>query len=196
MANSRLCSIPDCSKPAFQCGYCRSHHRRYWRYGDPLAGSTYLGAPSRFIEEAIRTSDKENCIRWPFRTGRGYGLFVLNGRTKAVHRYVCERVHGAPPSETHEAAHTCGEGRRGCINPHHLAWKTPQENAADKLKHDTHLRGERNVRAKLTEESVLEIRKLYCGGDKSAIELGAQYGVSATAIYLIGKGKNWGWLKD
>ena len=35
MANSRLCSIPDCGKPVRARGYCESHYRKLKRSGDP-----------------------------------------------------------------------------------------------------------------------------------------------------------------
>lgn len=38
MAESRLCSIPDCSKPHMARGWCRLHYTRWQKHGDPLAG--------------------------------------------------------------------------------------------------------------------------------------------------------------
>lgn len=39
MANSGLCSIPECSKIIFCVDLCAAHYTRLRRYGDPVAGS-------------------------------------------------------------------------------------------------------------------------------------------------------------
>lgn len=38
MANTRLCSIPDCGKPVYikSRGWCKAHYSRWQKYGDPL----------------------------------------------------------------------------------------------------------------------------------------------------------------
>lgn len=60
----------------------------------------------------------------------------LGGRktgSAIVARLVCTRYHGEPPSELHEAGHTCPKGENElCINPYHLRWMTRQENEAHK----------------------------------------------------------------
>lgn len=33
---------------------------------------------------------------------------------------MCELVYGKPPMPKHQAAHNCGKGNLGCINPKHL----------------------------------------------------------------------------
>jgi hypothetical protein len=38
MATLRLCSIPNCGKPARRRGLCSAHHSRFLRHGDPLGG--------------------------------------------------------------------------------------------------------------------------------------------------------------
>jgi hypothetical protein len=39
VANSGLCSIPDCGKPAKARGWCSAHHERWRKNGDPLVAS-------------------------------------------------------------------------------------------------------------------------------------------------------------
>lgn len=41
MANSRLCSIPDCGKPVRSKGWCNSHYLRHLIHGTPTGGSDY-----------------------------------------------------------------------------------------------------------------------------------------------------------
>ena len=125
--------------------------------------------PKQFLDDACQYKD-ETCLFWPFsrgsRDGRARVYFPCGndtlGRLKfkeyAVHRIVCEKVYGAPPSSKHHAAHSCGNGHLGCINPKHLRWATSKENEQDKIIHGTSARGERNYNARLTKADVLEIR--------------------------------------
>lgn len=45
MADSRLCSIPECGKPVRRAGLCSAHHHRKLRHGDPLAGGPFRRKP-------------------------------------------------------------------------------------------------------------------------------------------------------
>ncbi len=90
-----------------------------------------------------------------------YGYLAVrlnaNGRQawKRVHRLVCEAWHGPAPEGAH-AAHL--DGNRLNNQPSNLAWKTPAENNADKLRHGTHQAGSKHPRVKLTGEQVEAIR--------------------------------------
>ena len=43
---TRICSITDCDRPHYGRGFCRNHHNRLIRHGDPLGGKHYNpGAP-------------------------------------------------------------------------------------------------------------------------------------------------------
>jgi hypothetical protein len=101
-------------------------------------------------------------------------------------------MHGPPPTPKHQAAHLCGRGGDGCVNPHHLAWKTQAENMADKLIHDTHSRGERCSNAKLTENDVIAIRQL--GKSVRHSDLALRFGVSRHTIRNVLYRKDWAWL--
>lgn len=189
------CSIPVCSKPRYSKGYCKAHYHRLWRYGDPLAGNTLEGAPMQFIHEVVVLHTGECCLTWPFgKNEKGYGNVWANGTTVRAHRYVCELVHGAPPTPEHEAAHSCGKGHEACIAPGHLGWKTHKENMADKLIHGTHQCGERIGTAKLTEAIVREIISLR--GTESQSKLGERFGVAQPTIAHIYAGRSWGWLSN
>lgn len=105
---------------------------------------------------------------------------------------MCMVAHGEPPTGSHEAAHSCGNGREGCVNPRHLRWATPVENQSDKVAHGTTYRGERHWSAKLTEVEVKEIRALL--GTMSQAAIARLYGVDPSAVSEIKSGKTWGWL--
>lgn len=194
MANSRLCSIPDCGKPSYRRGYCISHYWRLRKHGDPLGGGTPNGEPLRFINEVAIQHFGEECLMWPYaKNDKGYGQIRLD-KTTYVHRYICMLAHGEPPTPEHEAAHSCGRGNEGCISPHHIRWATDVENEADKLIHGTHNRGARHGHAKLTKTDVLEIISLK--GKKSQYAIAASFGVSQQAISNIHNGRNWGSISD
>lgn len=129
-----------------------------------------------------------NCLPYPFSVNKqtNYGQFGLDGDLLYAHRFMCELKNGPPPSQDHEAAHTCGNAHMKCINPNHLAWKTRIENAQDRLRHGNYSdhTGKRHFR--LTPEQVETIRSLK--GEVTQWELGQRYGVSRQTISGIHTG--------
>jgi len=187
----KTCSIDGCGRPARHRGLCRAHYRRWQRHGDPLSGGTSRGDAQRWINEVALTFKGDSCLVWPFSRGKdGYGRIKREGRMQKAHRVVCEAAHGIAPTPKHEAAHNCGN--RGCINPHHLRWATPVENAADRLIHGTHIEGERHGRAKITEAEAREILALK--DKKVQREIGAQFGLDQRTISAIHRKKRWAHL--
>lgn len=184
MAVSRICSIDGCCKPACNSrGWCVAHYSRWRRYGDPLAGRVPHGEASRWLLDHV-TFSSDDCLIWPFaRMHTGYGRVWLNGRLQVASRAMCELAHGNPPSRNYYAAHSCGKGRDGCVNPKHLSWKTRLENEADKRAHGTVARGEKNGRAKLSDADVMRIREL--AGAVPQKELAAMFGVSPSLISMV-----------
>jgi hypothetical protein len=79
---------------------------------------------------------KEWCLVWPFyRNHHGQGMLGYNGQRYWAHRLMCTIVHGDPPEPNLLACHDCGNGHEGCVNPHHIQWKTFQDNALDRSAH-------------------------------------------------------------
>jgi hypothetical protein len=151
---------------------------------------TAFGAPRAFFEAAASQSETTACIKWPFSVqSNGYGQIRLGSRVRRVHLLMCETIHGVQPSPKHEAAHSCGE--KLCINPHHLRWSTHAENIADKLDHGTHILGERNKLAKLTEADARAI----LADKRNNAEIAGGYGVHVSTIWAIKHRKTWGWLQ-
>lgn len=187
----KICAIVECGMRIRARGFCYKHYRRWERHGDPLGGVAFQGEALLWLEKH-RHFDGVDCLLWPFlRFPRGYGLVHKDGRNRLVHRIMCEYRHGPTPTPKHQAAHTCGKGHLGCVNPLHLDWKTAKENHADRLIHGTSERGERNCNAKLTRENVRAIR---AAEGYSQDELGRRYGVSGSVVSSIKRGVTWAWL--
>lgn len=193
MATNLICSIPECGKKHIAHGLCMMHYTRVRNHGTPFAkGTTPNGIVRRFYETVVLPHKNENdCLLWPYSIGRnGYGQMAENGKMRTVSRLVCENVHGTPPTKKHHAAHSCGI--RACVNPMHLRWATPVENASDKILHGTHNRGEKCHFSTLTEQQVREILELK--GKETQESIANRYGVTFHAISSIHRRTSWSWL--
>jgi len=136
--------------------------------------------------------ETDDCVIWPFgRFKNGYAAVWCASKMRYVHREVCRAVHGEPPTEAHQAAHSCGQGHAGCVNKRHLRWATPLENTKDKYKHGTadrpDCRGELGWCAKLTEADVIAIRTSRLSSRKIA----PLYGVSHAHIRGLRRREKW-----
>lgn len=130
--------------------------------------------------------DGDDCLIWPFSNARGgYGHFVYLGKGRYAHRYMCELKHGPAPSDTHEAAHGCGNS--SCVNPHHISWKTRTENKMDCRLHGTHVKHRTGNIGKVTREQAAEIRSLK--PTKTLKELAEQFGLSQSGVANICTGR-------
>ncbi len=196
MADKALCSISGCNKPSKVHTLCMAHYMRKRRHGSvredvPVKASPRTAGhvtPSDEIARVIALANREECWAWVFQRDRryGYGFINIGGKKKLAHRVVCEAVHGAPPTAKHEAAHSCGKGHEGCVNPHHLAWKTRTENEADKRLHGTN-RGP----SPLTISDVIDMRRRFAANECTAEALASQYGMKVMSIVRILQGKRW-----
>jgi hypothetical protein len=143
------------------------------------------GAGIRFLREHVNHQGSD-CLKWPLKGSNGYGVFGYMGETHYAHRYMCELVHGPAPSPSHEAAHSCGNGHRGCVNPRHISWKTKSENQADRALHGTKCTG---GRGKLTSEQAEQIKALR--GKFPQREVAEMFGISRANVSLIQNGNTW-----
>lgn len=135
----------------------------------------------------------KRCLIWPFSLNtNGYGHLKLPGsvnKTVYAHRIMCQLAHGDPPTPEHEAAHSCGNGHAGCVNPLHLSWKTTSENGLERRQHGT---VPRNNKPKLTLAQRTEIRALK--GIKSQPEIAAIYGITPHYVsYIQSRDANHAW---
>jgi hypothetical protein len=136
-----------------------------------------------FIEKAINYED-DKCLLWPFSLDdKGYARVG----SKYISRIVCAKVYGLPPTPEHEAAHSKKCISTACINRRHLRWATRLQNMADNR------RGEDHTRTKLTNDQVLEIKKL--AGTMSQRTIAKCYNISKDVIWNIIHHRNWKWLE-
>lgn len=147
------------------------------------------GKTIQWIRDHEHYPHKDWCLMWPFTKTRGYGTFGYLGKGYYAHRFMCELVHGVPPSEIHQAAHSCGNGHAGCVNPHHLSWKTKSENQLDCREHGTETKHTDGNRGRLTQGIADEIRALK--GIQTQWQIAGQYGISESTVSDIWLGRTW-----
>ncbi len=184
--NTRTCRANNCNGAHKAKGYCAKHYQRLTKHGSPIGGGTSKGAALQFLRDLLDAPESHICIEWPYhRQPSGYGYVQWDGQQTGAHRVVL-LLKSSPVSPDMHAAHSCGN--KGCVNPAHIRWATVGENHADKLKHGTDNRGERNHQSKLTAAEVLEIREIE--GETYA-SIADRYGVSFGVIGSIRRRNTW-----
>jgi len=196
--NFKPCSVEGCKRNAHHTAsgareMCRMHYTRWYNHGDTAKKLSPRGEVQEYYETVVLSYEGDECLTWPYaRTVHGgYAKMTRGGKIGHVSRFVCEDIYGPAPADE-QAAHSCGNGHLACVAKKHVSWKTPSENAQDKLTHGTHNRGDRHVLSKLTEADVLEIWAMK--GKETQVSLAGRFGVAPVTIYKIYKGIKWGWL--
>lgn len=159
---AQTCSTRGCDSKGTRGligGVCNACYLRSKRNGSPARVRAAKGEALKFLRLNVQY-EGANCLQFPFpRMPSGYGNLGFNGRKIYAHRLMCMLAHGDPPFQGAQAAHSCGRGHEGCVNPNHLRWATQQENTEDSRSHGTLAVGERNHSHKLTSEDVRQFRK-------------------------------------
>lgn len=132
----------------------------------------------------------DDCVIWPMAVdNHGYPHFGVNGKRYKAHRYMCEMTHGPAPGPKHQAAHSCGRGQDGCVNPRHLRWATNKDNMADSVRLGA-VRQKGRPFHKLTEEDVARIYELR-GAGMSYNRIAERFSVKGKQIGKIIRGEQW-----
>lgn len=167
----------------------------------------------RFWKHIITHPD--GCWEWVGATKQGgYGKIGQSlpvQRTLQAHRVSWE-IHYGPVPKGIDVLHTCDNPP--CCRPDHLFLGTQVDNSRDmvrkgrhvsktrpeslrrgdnhpfRLRPETVLRGEKNSRAKLTEETIREIRMWHQQGT-SQQTIANRYGVDQTTISTVVRRKTW-----
>jgi hypothetical protein len=128
----------------------------------------------------------------PFFRDNGYAQVHLyaEGRRRRflVHRLVALAFLGRQPSPHHEVAHL--NGNRANNHYSNLRWVRHRENEAHKQLHGTLLRGAQIGTARLDERRVREIKRALDGGESQSA-VARRFGVSASTVHLIARGRSW-----
>lgn len=114
----------------------------------------------------------------------GYPQVSFRGVTEVIHRYIFI-INKGEINDGLVVRHTCDN--RSCINPEHLIVGTHQDNVIDKVNRNRQSKGEKNGRAKLTEE---QIEKILNDRDNNVV-IAKKYNVCHQTISLIKRGKIW-----
>lgn len=135
---------------------------------------------------ALHSKQVGQCLIWTgAKDGRGYGKINIGKKFMQTHRAAWMCAEGEIP-EGQMVMHRCDTPM--CINRDHLMLGTHQENMADMTSKNRQRRGENHQAAKLTEESVRDIRARV---GTTCREIGNEYGVSPMTVSLIRRRRIW-----
>lgn len=165
---------------------------------------TVLDLAARFWEKVDRNGslpphnpELGNCWVWKrARDDLGYGWFSIGAKMHRAHRVAWFLEHGRWPSP--KALHKCDNP--SCVRGSHLFEGTDEDNTADKMrkgrqargeKHGAWSRGESNVRSKLSNADISEMRASYKRGEFLQSELSKRYGISQSLVSRILNKKAW-----
>lgn len=140
----------------------------------------------------VRNITRDKIIKPNVKPPGGYHAVTLRiDRTRSldryVHRMVLEAFVGSPQPGDHGRHLNGTPSDNRLVN---LAWGTPIENKADDLRLGRRMRGSRQHRALLTEETARAIKL----SDESAEVLGKRYGVHPQTIVSLRRGLSWIWV--
>jgi len=135
------------------------------------------------------------CEEWQgHRNHHGYGVVQRCGKNLRAHRIAWERANG-PILPGLVVCHRCDNPP--CVRLSHLFVGTQAENMRDMRRkgraapsHPPIRRGVTNLRARLTDDAVRDIRRSRAIGVPLG-ELAARYGVKKPIVCEVAKGKKW-----
>lgn len=119
----------------------------------------------------------------------GYGRFYFNGKYYTAHRFNYALTFGSIPKELF-GCHMCDQ--KSCVNPYHIWMGTHEQNMKDMVnkKRSAILLGDKNGRAKLTQEKVDDMRKLNKKG-MNYTQLADFFNLGKSQVSRICRGISW-----
>jgi hypothetical protein len=143
-----------------------------------------------FLSRIQKSPEPDGC--WIYtepRNSNGYGRIIVNSRDTLAHIYSYQRATGDFNTKGYSICHKCNNPP--CVNPNHLYKGGARENYWDSRAAGTAPIGETNGSAKVTNDDVLEMRRLFKKG-VSVAEVSRGYPqLSYHSIYAIKKNVTW-----
>ncbi len=131
---------------------------------------------------------EDECWRWKgYKNKAFYGRMRHQGRNFYAHR-VSYELNTGHVEKGALVLHKCNNP--SCVNPKHLYKGTQIDNMKDRSKTNQHTRGNNHPMAILTENDVVEIRKLLRRGTTHR-NISKQFGVERMTITHISVGDTW-----
>lgn len=191
----KLCAVKGCERKSRCLGYCTMHYKRIAANGTvELQG---LSTEDRFWQRVNKDGPQfyglTPCWVWVGLAPGEYGFLRVDGRKCQAHRYSYLLHNGVNPGRQ-LVCHKCDN--RSCVNPEHLFLGTHQDNTDDMIKKQRHkhVRGESAPSAKITEEDVLEIRRLAASGMLHT-EISKRFPIAAVTVGFIVARRTWRHVK-
>jgi len=161
-----------------------------------------------FWSKVDKSAGDDACWPWTSSIGRkGYGRARLGGgHTKSAHVLAWILLNGELPANKPWGLHRCDNPP--CCNPKHVFAGTSLDNVTDRHakgrdargdRNGTRLypglhRGERNGRAKITADTVHEVRRRFAAGERLCL-IARRMNVPYNVVTKIRMGVCWAWLK-
>ena len=141
----------------------------------------------------VNVRGPDECWPWTaaIKKQNGYGCFVTKEGLYLAHR-IAYRIHHQDDPGVLLVCHHCDNPP--CCNGAHLFKGTDKDNSDDRIaKGRSGIRpcGESHGRVKLTENDVLEIRKLWNKELRNSKSLSKQFGVTQSTIRAAASRKSW-----
>jgi hypothetical protein len=160
----------------------------------------------RFWKKVDKSPEHDGCWIWKgsFYPG-GYGIAWFDGTNRNAHRIAYIITNGAIPNNL-LVCHNCpGGDNPACVNPTHMFLGTNKDNMQDAMHKGTHAAGKRHgmsidpsraqrgsarYNAKMSEETVRQVRSAYKNGISCAV-LAAQHGMTVRSMFKVLSGQHW-----
>lgn len=183
------CAVDGCPNKLVARGWCGKHYCRWLDTGDPLRGRRVREGetPESRFWDLVDKRGPDECWEWQgHRDRKGYGKANRNSRGWLAHRLAWMLANGREPQLL--VLHSCDNPP--CCNPKHLREGTAKENTQDAIERGQMQRGERNGRARLTTETVKEMKNLYRQGSTIRMVAGV-FGITYKNAQDVQSGRTW-----